>query len=407
MKLKELLKNNDVKRAYIIILLFGIVSLFGDIIYEGARGVNGPYLKILGSNAFILGLIIGISEFVGYGLRFFSGYLSDKTKAHWIFLFVGYSLLISIPLLSLTGVWQFAALLIVIERLGKGLRSPARDTLVSFATKKVGTGIGFGISEFFDQIGATAGPLIFSLFFISKGAGERSLTDYQNAYRIMFIPYILLIAVIITVYFIYKGNKFETTTKKIENEGLSKLFWIYSLFTFTTTFGFVNFALIGYHMKDTKIVSDNLIPFFYAVAMLIDAFFAIIIGKLYDNYKENSKKDDAGLNLLVVIPILTSFIIPLAFSLNYYLVLVAVILWGIVMGAHETIMKAAIADITSIKKRGTGYGIFNLIYGLSFFLGSSFVGFLYDFSKGILITFLIISQIISIYLFLLLKKNLS
>lgn len=399
--------DREMKKAFLIITLFGLISLFGDIIYEGARGVNGPYLKILGSNAALLGLIIGISEFIGYGLRFFSGYLSDKTKAHWFFLFLGYSLLISIPLLSLTGIWQIAAMLIVLERLGKGLRSPARDTLVSFATKKVGTGVGFGISEFFDQIGATTGPLIFSLFFLSKGVGERSLHDYQSAYRIMFIPYLILIGIIVSVYFIYKGFNIENVERKIENEGLSKLFWLYSLFTFTTTFGFVNFALIGYHMKDSKIVSDNLIPLFYAVAMLVDAVFAIIIGKVYDNFKENSKKEDAGLNLLVVIPILTTFIIPLAFSLNYYFVLIAVIIWGIVMGAHETIMKAAIADITSIKKRGTGYGIFNLIYGLSFFLGSSFVGFLYDFSKGILITFLIISQVISIFLFFLLKKNLS
>ncbi len=404
MNLKNM--NDEVKKAFLIITLFGLISLFGDIIYEGARGVNGPYLKLLGSNAALIGLIVGVAEFLGYGLRFVSGYFSDKTKSHWTFLIIGYFMLISVPLLSISNTWKIAAIFIVLERLGKALRSPARDTLVSFATKKIGTGIGFGISEFFDQIGATVGPLIFTIYFLSRGSGEKILSDYQNAYKIMLIPFLILISLIVFVYFIYKKNGSEDK-KSITGEGLSKVFWIYSIFTFLTTFGFINFALMGFHMKSSRIVSDNYIPFFYAVAMVVDAIFAIIIGKLYDNLKNKNKKEDSGLLLLIMIPIITIFIIPLAFSYNVSLIFLSVILWGIVMGAHETIMKAAIADITSIKKRGTGYGVFNFIYGLSFFLGSSFVGILYEFSKGIMLITLIIFQFLSIFAFYILKKNLS
>jgi len=128
-----------------IIIIFGIVSLFGDIMYEGARAVNGPYLKTLGANAALVGFIAGLGEFLGYIVRLASGYFADKTKAYWAFTLVGYGFLVSVPLLSLTGVWQVAALFMVLERFGKALRAPAKDTILSTATKQVGTGFGFGL----------------------------------------------------------------------------------------------------------------------------------------------------------------------------------------------------------------------------------------------------------------------
>ena len=126
---------------YFIILL-GIVSLFGDVTYEGARSVAGPYLATLGASASVVGLVAGIGEFVGYALRLASGYLVDRTKAYWSLTFIGYGLLLSIPLLAFAGHWQLAAVLIVLERMGKAIRSPARDTMLSYATKKwAGAGV--------------------------------------------------------------------------------------------------------------------------------------------------------------------------------------------------------------------------------------------------------------------------
>ena len=160
---------NMQRRALGLIILFGLVSLFGDIAYEGARSINGPYLKLLAVNATTLGLIAGLGEFLGYALRLISGYISDRTKAYWFFTFLGYGLLISVPLLSLAGVWQVAALLIILERIGKALRSPARDTILSQASAQIGTGFGFGLHEAMDQIGAIAGPLIFASLFMFTG----------------------------------------------------------------------------------------------------------------------------------------------------------------------------------------------------------------------------------------------
>ncbi len=173
------------KQAFLLIILFGIISLLGDIIYEGARSVNGPYLDTLGASAAAVGLIVGIGELLGYAIRLISGYFSDRTKAHWYFTIFGYGLLISVPLLAFSNLWQVAAIFIVLERIGKGIRSPARDTLVSYAAKRVGTGFGFGISEFLDQIGAFIGPLIFTVFFctvrvcrkVYRGLSERLCTS--------------------------------------------------------------------------------------------------------------------------------------------------------------------------------------------------------------------------------------
>ena len=395
-------------KALKLIFLFGLVSLLGDIIYEGARGVNGPYLEILGANAAIIGFVAGVGEFLGYGIRLLSGYYSDKMKAYWFFTILGYGLLFTIPLLSLAGIWQLAALFIISERMGKALRTPAKDTILSQATKQVGTGMGFAIAEVLDQIGAIIGPLIFTIFFFVVGTSGKALSEYQTGYSFLWVPFVLLIIVLVFAYVFVKKNPEvleKTVLMKKEQERFSKVFWLYTVFSFVTTFGFVNFALIGYHLKVQGIFSDAYIPLLYAIAMGIDAGMALVIGKTYDSLKNKWKNDNAGLFLLLVIPLLTMFIPLLAFSMNYEFIIISVVIWGMVMGTHETIMKSAIADITPLKKRGTGYGIFSTFYGLAVFGGSVMVGLLYDFSIPLLIIITIAVEIIALYFFYIMWKN--
>jgi len=396
------------KRAFKIILLFGIVSLFGDLIYEGARSVNGPYLEILGANAVIIGFIAGIGEFLGYGIRIVSGYFSDKTKAYWFFTITGYGLLFTVPLLALAGIWQLAALFIISERIGKALRNPAKDTLLSQATKQVGTGMGFAIVEVLDQIGAILGPLIFAILFFVLGASGKALSDYQRGYSFFWIPFFLLIIVVFIAYFVYKrdSGKLEQpiTTQKTETH-FSKIFWLYTLFAFITTFGFINFVLIGYHIKLHAILPDAYIPLLYAIAMGIDAVMALVIGKTYDTLKTKKQNDKAGLLTLLVIPFLSMFIPLLAFSFNSLFIVMSMILWGMIMGTHETVMRSVIADITPLEKRGTGYGVFSTIYGMALFGGSVMVGFLYDFSIPLLIEITIVVELIAVFFFYILWKN--
>jgi len=367
--------------AFKFIILLGIVSLFGDITYEGARSITGPFLFTLGASATVVGFIAGFGEFIGYGLRLLSGYISDRTRGYWTMVFIGYGLILSIPLLSLANYWEIAAIFIVLERMGKAIRSPARDTILSHATMQVGRGFGFGIHEALDQIGAIIGPLIFSFVFYLRGG-------YREGFFILWIPAILtLLALIIARKKYPLSVKLENPNIKTGNGKLSQVFWLYTLFTFLSVTGYANFQLISYHFKIKSVISNTHIPMFYAVAMGIDAVVALIIGKVYDRI---------GLMSLISIPLFTILVPIFSFSYNYTAALIGIIIWGAVMGMQETIMRAAIADLTPIARRGLAYGIFNTVYGASWFMGGTLMGILYDLSIGYVITFAIFMEAISI-----------
>ena len=376
---------------YFIILL-GIVSLFGDVTYEGARSVTGPYLAELGASPSVVGLVAGIGEFVGYALRLASGYLVDRTKAYWPLTFIGYGLLLSIPLLAFAGYWQLAAVLIILERMGKAIRSPARDTMLSYATKEVGRGWGFAVHEALDQIGAVMGPIVFSLVLLFHGS-------YREGFTLLWIP-ALLTLVVLTI-----ARKKVPSPQKLEAPGeaskqgdkgkLPRVFWFYTVFTLLSVAGFANFQLISYHLHVQGIVPDAQIPIIYAIAMGVDALAALLVGKTYDRI---------GLISLLAVPLLTLPIPFLAFSHSYSLVLIGIILWGVVMGIQETIMRAAIADLTPVERRGFAYGVFNTMYGAGWFLGGALMGLLYGLSINYLILFAVVMELISMPLFFLVRR---
>jgi MFS family permease len=377
--------------VYFIILL-GIVSLFGDVTYEGARSVTGPYLRTLGASPGVVGLVAGIGEFTGYALRLASGHLADRTKAYWFLTFIGYGLLLSIPLLAFAGYWQLAAVLIILERMGKAIRSPARDTMLSYATKKVGRGWGFAVHEALDQVGAIIGPIAFSLVLLSHD-------NYREGFPILWIPALLTLVVLAIARRKFPSpQKLETPEKTSSQDiqtKLPKVFWLYTAFTFVSMAGFANFQLISYHLKAQSIVSDAQIPLIYAMAMGVDALAALLVGKTYDRI---------GLISLLAVPLLTLPIPFLAFSHSYSLVLISMALWGVVMGIQETIMRAAIADLTPVERRGFAYGIFNTIYGAGWLLGGALMGLLYEFSINYLVLFAVVMELISIPLFFLVRK---
>ncbi|MBC7235024.1 MAG: MFS transporter [Chloroflexi bacterium] len=156
-----------------LVLLLGLVSAFGDITYEGARSISGSYLALLGAGAGIVGLVAGLGEFVGYALHLLAGHIADRTRAYWGLTFLGYGLLICVPLLAFAGRWEMAALLLIGERVGKAIRSPSRDAILSHATHQIGRGWGFALHEALDQIGAVIGPLIFVVVFVAGCLPER------------------------------------------------------------------------------------------------------------------------------------------------------------------------------------------------------------------------------------------
>jgi MFS family permease len=233
------------------------------------------------------------------------------------------------------------------------------------------------------------------------------LTDYQFGYSLLWIPLALVMFCIIIAHRRLPNPEVlePPPAKNQPTDKLGKVFWIYTIFTFITTLGFANFALIGYHFKIKHVLTDAQIPLFYALAMGVDALAALVIGRTYDIFKTRHDNEKAGLITLIAIPVFSLFIPVLVFSLKFSFVLAGAIIWGIVMGAHETVMKSAIADLTPLKKRGTGYGVFNTAYGLAIFIGSALTGLLYDYSITTVIILSIFMEIAAIGVFFALKKE--
>ncbi len=367
------------------VVLFGIASLFADVTYEGARSITGPYLSILGGNATVVGFVAGFGEMIGYGFRLISGYFTDRTQKYWFFAFFGYVMaLLSIPLLALTGSWQMAAALIIIERFGKAIRTPSKDAMLSYATKDMGRGFGFGLHNFMDQLGAIAGPLIVSAILFYQGT-------YQIAFAALLIPAICALSMLTFARMQFPApQNMEIKIPSLQPQGLTYVYWMGITASSLVAAGFIDFALIAYHFQKGNSISVVWIPIFYSVAMGSNGFASLILGRLYD-YK--------GIIVLIISTILSTLFVPLVFIDGFYPALIGMLLWGIGSGAQSTIMRAVVASIIAPEKRAIAYGIFNICFGISWFLGSFLMGFLYEISLTYLMIFSILIQLSSIPLF--------
>ena len=392
--------------AVTVILLFGIISLLGDVVYESARSVNSQYLNLLGVSAAKVGLVFGIGEFLGYFLRLIAGVWSDKSRKYWMFMFVGYGMLLVVPFMGFTMNWNILVVLILMERIGKALRNPAKDTVLScVAENQVGVGFAFGLQEALDQIGAFAGPLIFTAVFYFTG--KNGIAQYQIGYKWLFIAVIFLMLFLTYAYRRVKRDELipAVAKREFQTEKLKPIFWIYTAFTFFCTLGFVNFSVIGYHLKDKGLMSDGNITLLYSVAMIVDAVTALFIGKAYDRIKAKTGKKTGGLLVLAAIPFITLLLPFLTLSGSIPLIIAGMMIFGIIMGTHETVMRSAIADITPFHKRGTSYGVFNTAYGLALFGGSALMGWVYDLNQtGIIIAFTGVSEVIAVLFYFMMNR---
>lgn len=372
------------------ILLFGVVSLFADMTYEGARSIIGPYFSVLGASGAAVGFIVGIGELIGYSLRIFSGYLSDRTGRYWLLTIIGYLInLFAVPLLALAGNWQVAAALIILERFGKGLRVPPRDAMLSYATKHTGRGWGFGMHEALDQIGAVTGPLLIAAILFFHGS-------YQIAFATLLVPaFFALLFLIITRFAYPTPHEMEAPSTHLETKGFSKKYWLYILAIGLVGAGYVDFALIAFHFQKASILTPSWIPFFYSIAMAVDGIAALLMGRLFDV---------KGIATLALMTSLSAFFAPLVFFGNFYGALIGMILWGIGMGSQESIMRAMVAVLVPPQKRGSAYGLMYLVFGLFWAAGSALMGYFYDISWLYLVIFSLAAQFASIPIFLSLKR---
>ncbi len=386
------------RRALNLILLLGVVSLLGDITYEGARSISGPYLALLGASAAAVGLVAGLGEFFGYASRTVAGYLADRLRSYWLFTFLGYALLLAMPALALAGHWPAAAVLLTVERLGKGLRTPARDAILSHATARVGRGFGFGLHEAIDQVGAIIGPLLFTLAIAVEG--ERG---YRLGFLMLLVPVALALLVLGTAWRREpEPGRLETRAVEVTAgsgwRNLPPVFWRYTVFSALAVAGFAQFPLIAYHLGYRQVVAEPWIPLLYAVAMGVDGVVAIGAGLAYDR---------TGLASLLLVPILTAAASALAFTTAVLPVVAGIVLWGIVMGLVETNMRAAVGDLSPRDMRGLAYGIFNTVFGLSWLVGGAAMGWLYRLGVSWVILFAIALELLALASFLWLRISAS
>ena len=161
----------------------GIVSLFADMVQEGARGIFGAYLGMMGASAAMVGCISGAGELAGYGLRFVTGIIASCGK-YWFMTVGGYALaVLAIPCLAFVpdGNWMMAACFIILGRVGKAIRQPAKSTLLSYAASREGLGKSFAIQEFLDQLGAFLGPVL--IFWVLSYYGSQGMeTAYGKSF---------------------------------------------------------------------------------------------------------------------------------------------------------------------------------------------------------------------------------
>ncbi|MDU6098022.1 MFS transporter [Peptoniphilus harei] len=405
------MKEKRFSRAMTFIILFGIVSLFSDMTHEGASSIRGAYLALLGASAGTIGFISGLGELIGYSMRYVFGKITDRTKKYWPMVIFGYILdILAVPALALVGEkgWIAAAILLVIQRMGKAIKKPAKDTIMSFAASQEGIGKSFGIQEMLDQIGAFLGPVFLYLVMLFKTDGT-TFEIYRTAFAFLAIPgFITILLLLITKREFPNPEAFEPEAKKEEAFVMKKSFIYYIVGISFFAFGFMDYALVIMHISKNftglggsyetfRLISEETLPLLYAGAMLVDAVAALIFGHIYD------KK---GVKALVI-----STIISAPFSLFIFgfkseaAILFGLVLWGIGMGAQESILKAAVTSMVPKKNRATGYGIFECSFGIFWFLGSWILGVIYAKSLPLMIGLSIFAQLLAIPFYLRASKE--
>src|SRR5437763_2015912 len=353
------------RSALHFVLIIGIANFFADFTYEGARGIVGPFLGSLGASAAIIGFVAGLGELMGYGLRSVSGYFADKSHRHWVFAFLGYAVnMLAVPALALTAQWPAAASLVVAERVGRGIRKPTVEAMLSYAGKSIGAGWVFGLNEALDQAGATVGPLLMALVLHLNGG-------FRTGFGVLLIPALLCLAILVAARLLQpRPHELEEGAgHTVTATNLTRAYWIYLAAGALLAAGFADFALIGFHFQKANTVPPNVIPVFYAIAMASSALASIQLGRLFDRF---------GANISVFAFFISAAAAPFVFLGTFVFAIIGMIFWGIGMSAQGSLLQAMLTGVIAPQKRSTAFGLFDTGFGVAWFLGSAMMGLLYD-----------------------------
>lgn len=379
------------RRALRFVLMIGALSFFADFTYEGSRSILGPYLALLQASATAVGVVTGFGELAGYGLRLVSGRLADLTGRFWPITIFGYVIqMLAVPALALVDNWPAAALLIILERIGKAIRNPPRDTMLSHAAKEIGYGWAFGVHEALDQFGALFGPLAVAAVLAARG-------EYRFAFAALLLPGLICLGLLMVARLVYpRPQDMDEEPPNVQAKGLPAVFWVYLAGAALVAAGFADFPLIAYHFQKTASVSQHWVPVAYAIAMAVSGTGSLVFGRLFDRF---------GIVILIPLTLLSALFAPLVFLGGFWGALAGAALWGLGMGVHESIIPAAVAPMVPPQRRASAYGLFTAGYGLFWFLGSAAIGILYDRSITATIAFCVALELAAIPVFIMVRHH--
>lgn len=372
--------------AFAFVLTMGIVNLFADTTYEGGSSINGQFLGTLGASAAAISIVAGVGEFLGYGLRSVAGYISDKTGKYWLITFVGYAInLLAVPALALARSWPLAATLVLAERVGRALRKPTVESMLSYTTGTLGKGWVYALNSALDETGATIGPLLMAWVLLRNGS-------YQTGYALLLISALLALASLTVARVIFPLPARLEEGRTAAAKGLTRRYWLYMVAAACFAAGLMSFELISYHLSSKRIVTGHWIPIFLAISTGGGVLASLVLGKLYDR---------VGLPVVLVAIVVSSAFAPLIFLGSFFAVLAGMVLWGVGYATQDTLFKALVASELPEGKRNLAFGLFYAGYGVGWLLGSVTTGLLYDRSRFALIVFSVAAQLVSLPIFML------
>jgi MFS family permease len=371
------------------VVWLGVVSLLVDLVYEGARSITGPFLASLGASALTVGLVTGAGEGAALGFRLFSGPAADRSGRYWRWMVVGYALTaLCVPLMALAPALGaaglvFASAMVLLERTGKAVRSPAKSTLLAVAARNVGRGRGFGVHKALDQTGALLGPLLVAMVI--------AVTSHTWAgLAVLAVPGIIALGVLAWMRRHVRDPERDPARADARDlEPLPRTFYVYAVACALTTVGLMTFGVISFHLVHEHLVTAAVVPLVYAAAMGAEAVSSLGTGFAYDRI---------GGGTLLVLPVVVAAVPLLVFTESTGVAVAGVLLWGGATGVQDSTVKALVADLVPLSRLATAYGAFAAFQALAALTGGVLAGWLYDVHRAALVDVIVVAQVLAMVL---------
>jgi MFS family permease len=367
------------------VLWLGVVSLLVDLVYEGARSITGPFLESLGASALVVGLVTGAGEAAALGFRLFSGPAADRSGRYWRWMVVGYAMTaVCVPLMALAPALGAAGLvfgstMVLLERTGKAVRSPAKSTLLAVAAANVGRGRGFGVHKALDQTGALIGPLLVALVI--------ALTSQTWAgLAVLAVPGAIALGVLAWMHRHVRDPEPAPDAATVRLEALPRTFYVYAVACALTTVGLMTFGVISFHLVNDDLVTAAVVPVVYAAAMGAEAVASLGTGFAYDR---------VGAGTLLLLPVVVALVPVLVFTDQVGLAVTGVVLWGAATGVQDSTVKALVADLVPMGRLATAYGVFAAFQAVAALVGGVLAGWLYDVQRTALVSVIGAAQLVA------------